>query len=201
MKRTFILLLMTFLVGLINPNKSYSQTYTTSSKSCGSCSGAVSASSKIGDICPHCGVRWGYENTSTSSRTIKKTTSNNDYQPKYNYNTENNSHINTKSPYNTVNHFLTSLGNQNFLSAYNLTNNKIWWSYESFSSITAYGGITEITIYKITNVNISNSDAIVKAYYEAIDPINGNGVYLQNFYLKKFNSGWKIIKTKLIKKS
>jgi hypothetical protein len=201
MKRILVLLLMTLLTRILYPNICYSQTYTTSSKSCGSCRGAVSASSKIGDICPHCGVRWGYENTTTSSRTIKKTKTNNYYQPQYNYNTENNSHINTKSPYNTVTNFLTFLGNQNFLSAYNLTNNKIWWSYESFSSINAYGGISEITIYKITNVSISNSDAIVKAYYEAIDPINGNGIYLQNFYLKKFNSGWKIIKTKLIKKS
>lgn len=38
------------------------QTYTTQSKSCGSCSREVSIHSKVGDYCPHCGVRWGYEN-------------------------------------------------------------------------------------------------------------------------------------------
>ena len=43
------------------------QAYTTVSKSCGSCDGAVSSSSRIGQRCPHCGVIWGKENTHTSS--------------------------------------------------------------------------------------------------------------------------------------
>jgi hypothetical protein len=33
------------------------------SKSCGSCGRGVPSSSKVGDTCPHCGVRWGYETT------------------------------------------------------------------------------------------------------------------------------------------
>jgi len=37
-----------------------------SSKSCGSCHKAVSSYAKVGDYCPHCHVRWGYENTTTS---------------------------------------------------------------------------------------------------------------------------------------
>lgn len=41
--------------------------YTTVSKSCGSCGGAVSSNSCVGMRCPHCGVRWGYENTTTST--------------------------------------------------------------------------------------------------------------------------------------
>lgn len=45
----------------------YSFTQTISSKSCGKCLKAVSNNSKIGDYCPHCGVRWGYENSSTST--------------------------------------------------------------------------------------------------------------------------------------
>jgi predicted RNA-binding Zn-ribbon protein involved in translation (DUF1610 family) len=40
-------------------------TFGQSSKSCGSCHKPVSSSAKVGDYCPHCGVRWGYENTST----------------------------------------------------------------------------------------------------------------------------------------
>jgi uncharacterized protein YgiM (DUF1202 family) len=36
-----------------------------SSKSCGACHQPVSSNSRVGDYCPHCGVRWGYENTST----------------------------------------------------------------------------------------------------------------------------------------
>lgn len=37
--------------------------YQTMSKSCGKCGGAVSVSSTVGGTCPHCGVRWGGENT------------------------------------------------------------------------------------------------------------------------------------------
>lgn len=53
-----------FLLGII-PNthtEIKAQSYTTQSKSCGSCGKEVSIHSKIGDYCPHCGVRWGYEN-------------------------------------------------------------------------------------------------------------------------------------------
>jgi predicted RNA-binding Zn-ribbon protein involved in translation (DUF1610 family) len=30
-------------------------------KRCGACKAEVPASSKVGDNCPHCGVRWGWE--------------------------------------------------------------------------------------------------------------------------------------------
>jgi tRNA(Ile2) C34 agmatinyltransferase TiaS len=40
---------------------SHAQTRTVTSATCGSCKKAVSASSQVGDRCPHCGVRWGYE--------------------------------------------------------------------------------------------------------------------------------------------
>lgn len=43
---------------------------TTISASCGKCYKKVAASSKIGDYCPHCGVRWGYENTSTTTSSV-----------------------------------------------------------------------------------------------------------------------------------
>ena len=57
-----------FLLGFIPNTHTHThteikaQSYTTQSKSCGSCGKQVSIHSKIGDYCPHCGVRWGYEN-------------------------------------------------------------------------------------------------------------------------------------------
>ena len=39
---------------------------TTISKRCGACGEGVANTSKVGDICPHCGVRWGYETKTTS---------------------------------------------------------------------------------------------------------------------------------------
>ncbi len=55
-----------FLIGLLfifSYSLSISQSWQTTSKSCGSCGGAVSIYSKVGDYCPHCHVRWGYENS------------------------------------------------------------------------------------------------------------------------------------------
>ncbi|RZK05200.1 MAG: hypothetical protein EOO46_16015 [Flavobacterium sp.] len=54
----------------LNINESFAQTTTTVSKKCGKCGKSVSINSKIGDICPHCGVRWGYENSTTTSTTV-----------------------------------------------------------------------------------------------------------------------------------
>lgn len=45
----------------------YTSSYTTESKSCGHCGGAVSTNSRVGMKCPHCGVIWGQENTSYST--------------------------------------------------------------------------------------------------------------------------------------
>lgn len=53
-------------------NRLYSQTYTVESKSCGSCGGQVSNNSRIGMRCPHCGVRWGYENERTTYNSAYK---------------------------------------------------------------------------------------------------------------------------------
>lgn len=48
------------------------QTYTTESKSCGSCQKEVSVNSRVGMRCPHCGVRWGYENSHTKHTGFNK---------------------------------------------------------------------------------------------------------------------------------
>lgn len=67
MKKVIALLLSAIIFSVFSQSYSYGQSYTTSSKSCGSCGGAVSSNSQIGMKCPHCGVRWGYENTTRST--------------------------------------------------------------------------------------------------------------------------------------
>ncbi len=54
--------LIFFLFLLLTYSWAFSQTRTVTSATCGSCKKSVPASSKVGDRCPHCGVRWGYEN-------------------------------------------------------------------------------------------------------------------------------------------
>ena len=58
-------LILTIALVILNVtfNVAKAQTYTTESKSCGSCQKEVSIYSTIGMTCPHCGVTWGKENT------------------------------------------------------------------------------------------------------------------------------------------
>ncbi|MDO4781694.1 MAG: SH3 domain-containing protein [Capnocytophaga felis] len=72
----FLILGMLFLSSA-SFNEALAQTYTTESKSCGSCGKQVSNNSRVGMTCPHCGVRWGYENE--TKRTSYQNTYNYDY--------------------------------------------------------------------------------------------------------------------------
>lgn len=58
-------LICTLLISVFtfSSSKSFSQSYTTHSKSCGACGKSVSNNSTVGMRCPHCGARWGRENT------------------------------------------------------------------------------------------------------------------------------------------
>ena len=71
-------LILFLLFNIVITTNSFSQTYTTESKNCGSCGKSVSNNSRVGMYCPHCNVRWGYENET------KKTSTNYNYD--YNYN-------------------------------------------------------------------------------------------------------------------
>ena len=57
-----IIIILFFQFNLFVSSSTFSQSYETESKSCGSCHRAVSIDSRVGMYCPHCGVRWGYEN-------------------------------------------------------------------------------------------------------------------------------------------
>lgn len=66
--KQLILMGLLIVFSITMSNSVYGQTYTTESKSCGSCGKQVSNNSRVGMICPHCGVRWGYENESKSTK-------------------------------------------------------------------------------------------------------------------------------------
>ena len=84
MKNVFFLMFL--FIGFQSTQVAYGQTYTTQSKSCGSCGKAVSNNSQVGMRCPHCGVVWGRENTKTTT-TYRK-----DYSSKYDNYSSNNSY-------------------------------------------------------------------------------------------------------------
>lgn len=74
-----------FLLGIIPAfnTEIKAQTYTTESKSCGSCGKEVSNNSRIGMTCPHCGVRWGYENERRTTSYKKSYTRKPNYSSNY----------------------------------------------------------------------------------------------------------------------
>lgn len=67
MRNAMILLVVVCSV-LFQPETALAQSYTTESKACGSCGKEVSIHSRVGMTCPHCGVRWGYENQKSTTR-------------------------------------------------------------------------------------------------------------------------------------
>lgn len=70
---------------------------TTISKRCGKCLKPVASTSKVGDICPHCGVRWGYENTTTTTTNRNSSTPYLDY-----YNPSSNNNTKSQSPNSVI---------------------------------------------------------------------------------------------------
>lgn len=100
---------------------------------------------------------------------------------------------------NVVRDFITDLGNRNFSGAYSKQRNNTWGSYDHFSSIKSFGGITSTSIVEVsTNYEFADESSVIIDYY-SYDPYNKNGRYKQEFILSKFNNEWKIIKVKNIK--
>jgi predicted RNA-binding Zn-ribbon protein involved in translation (DUF1610 family) len=80
-----LILTITLIISSFATLEISAQSYTTESKSCGSCQKEVSINSRIGMKCPHCGVVWGQENTSRTTSTYPSSTNYN--MPKFdNYN-------------------------------------------------------------------------------------------------------------------
>jgi len=139
------------------------------------------------------------ELTSTSDNSTSKNTPSTNTGSS-NSNTSTNNSNNTSSSYSTslvletAKGFIQDLGSQNFRSAFEKQRNKAWGSYANFSSIKSFGGISSTNILDATINYESSDDASVYVDYNSYDPYNKNGRYKQNFIMKKFTDGWKIIK-------
>ena len=77
----FFLLLSSPFLGF----KSFSQKHrvVTESKRCGKCGQSVSNNSTVGMRCPHCGVRWGSENTTNTQSQLPTYDINDMYNSNY----------------------------------------------------------------------------------------------------------------------
>ncbi|WP_417619842.1 SH3 domain-containing protein [Oceanihabitans sediminis] len=105
-------------------------------------------------------------------------------------------------PTSVVKRFLKHLGDEEFYSAFSLTNNPSWnknGGYSWFSSTDAYGGIDYITIYEVRLENAYDNQAVVFADYYASDPLHTSRRWKQIIILEYQYGKWKIIRTKLAK--
>lgn len=90
MKKIILISLQFSLFLVCTSSTQLLQAQTTVSKSCGKCQKPVSQYATIGDVCPHCGVRWGYENTKQTKSTISindshSTNNSNNYETEIKY--------------------------------------------------------------------------------------------------------------------
>lgn len=103
---------------------------------------------------------------------------------------------NSSEAENRVKTWISSLGNQDFHTAYSLMSTKIRGDYSRFSSTKGYGGITGTKIYNSYVDNKSGCRFDVIADYEAIDPYNKSGRYVQRFSVDNCDGSWKITQIK-----
>lgn len=97
-----------------------------------------------------------------------------------------------------VRNFIDDLGRRDFRSAYEKQMNNSWGTYGQFSSTKSFGGITSTSINDLRLNHELYDDASVTVDYFSNDPSNKDGRYVQEFFLKKFYDGWKIVKVKNI---
>ena len=135
-------------------------------------------------------------NSSTKVNTSEDNTTDNNYD---------------KAPLDIVKTWITSIGNQDLRTAYNLMTKKKAGNFHKFSSTKIYGGITKTNIFSITIEKGPKDDAeeeeidqgaIVYVDYESFDPYNKDGRFKQRFYLTMFDENgdygtdWKIFDIK-----
>lgn len=90
--------------------------------------------------------------------------------------------------------WINYLGNKDFRSAHNLMNKKKYGTYEKFSSIKGYGGITSTKLFSCVTAVSNNCSYEVIADYESIDPYNKSGRFKQRFYISNCSGYWEISK-------
>ncbi|MFZ1323053.1 MAG: serine/threonine-protein kinase [Ignavibacteria bacterium] len=136
--------------------------------------------------------------TEKSAGTNSKTSSNSSTNSSTDNTTTYSSEYSSSAALETARSFISDLGNRNFSSAYGKQRNKGWGSFDVFSSTKSFGGITSTNINE-ASLNYENSDgASVYVDYNSYDPYNKDGRYKQNFILKKYTDGWKIVKVENI---
>lgn len=97
-------------------------------------------------------------------------------------------------PKKVVKAFLDHIGDGELQKAHELQSNPHWKDFERFSSAgKGYGGVDKTYIYDMKELDQEGRAAVFANYFSA-DPVNGDGVYKQYFYLQRASDGeWRIV--------
>ena len=175
MKNVFFL--MFFFIGFQFTQVAYGQTYTTQSKSCGSCTKAVSNNSQVGMRWPHCGVVWGRENTKTTTTYSSKY---DNYSSKYDNYSSNNSY-----PTSYSNKYSSS--NSSDYSSNNILPLSYSNGYSSSNSSSGYSSSNILPLSYSNEYSSGNNSSVCSS--SNILPSNYDNEYLVKDKLK--DDGWK----------
>lgn len=98
-----------------------------------------------------------------------------------------------------VENFYNALGNRDFATAYGLCMGKNWGTLQQFSSVRMYGGIYQVTFTKCEYRKSELPGTVeVLADVSVKDSVNGDGRFIQNFYLVQEGSQWRIRRIALL---
>lgn len=106
--------------------------------------------------------------------------------------------VNIEKPEVVINKFLNNIGSQNLKTAYDVSDNPSWGSYDKFSNPNSgFGMVKNLNIKSVSTKSATDKKAAVDAVYQVTDK-DGNTTLLNVSYgLKHSENGWKISSYKI----
>jgi hypothetical protein len=100
------------------------------------------------------------------------------------------------SPVEIIRVFIKNLGEKKFDAAYEMTDGKIWGTYNQFIDPKAFGAMYQTTLHDIHPVADENGKKAVFVDATYFDK-EGSNRFKEIFYLDNFSGNWKIVKLKV----
>ncbi|NLR77453.1 hypothetical protein [Chitinophaga eiseniae] len=102
-----------------------------------------------------------------------------------------------------VDSFTAALNQRQYTHAWQYCTGKRWGTAAQFSSVKMYGGITAARLLKPLYQSIPGAERTINitATVAVDDPVNGNGIFEQEYQLQRGDNGWKIAGIRLISSS
>lgn len=105
---------------------------------------------------------------------------------------------NVEKPEVVVNRFLNYLNQQNLKSAYDISENPNWGTFDNFSNPNSgFGSVKNISVKNISSSSVSSQSAVVNATYQVTDKDENILNLNVSYHLKQTENSWKISNYKI----